>query len=65
MKRVALIFLLVFSQAIFALDKISQTEKLAATCKVWGFLKYYHPNVASGELNWDSQLLEKLPKRGK
>ena len=62
MKRVALIFLLVFSQAIFALDKISQTEKLAATCKVWGFLKYYHPNVASGELNWDSQLLEKLPK---
>ncbi|UWY29489.1 S41 family peptidase [Flavobacterium sp. TR2] len=62
MKRVALIFLLVFSQAIFALDKISQTEKLAATCKVWGFLKYYHPNVAGGELDWDSQLLEKLPK---
>jgi len=60
MKRAALIFLLVFSQTIFSFSKITQTEKLAAACKVWGFLKYYHPKVASGELNWDNQLLEKL-----
>ncbi|MFC0777776.1 S41 family peptidase [Flavobacterium sp. HJSW_4] len=43
------------------MNKITETEKLAATCKVWGFLKYYHPKAASGELNWDNQLLEKLP----
>ena len=61
MKKVTLLCLLVFSQVIFSFTKITETEKLAATCKVWGFLKYYHPVVASGELNWDNQLLEKLP----
>lgn len=61
MKKVVPIFLLVFSQTIFGLGNITQTEKLAATCKVWGFLKYYHPKIASGEVNWDNQLLEKLP----
>lgn len=30
--------------------------------KVWGFLKYYHPNVASGQFNWDDELLSVLPK---
>ncbi|MBO9583215.1 MAG: peptidase S41 [Flavobacterium sp.] len=61
MKKVALLFLFVFSQTIFSFNKITETERLAATCKVWGFLKYYHPKVAGGELNWDNQLLEKLP----
>jgi len=61
MKKVALLFLFVFSQTIFSFNKITETEKLAATCKVWGFLKYYHPKVAAGKTNWDEQLLEKLP----
>ena len=61
MKKVALLFLLVCSQTIFSFNKITETEKLAATCKVWGFLKYYHPKVANGQTDWDKQLLEKLP----
>ncbi|MHC0444172.1 S41 family peptidase [Flavobacterium sp. 3-218] len=61
MKKITLFFFIVFSQILFSQNKITETEKLAATCKVWGFLKYYHPKVASGELNWDTQLLEKLP----
>lgn len=39
-----------------------QTENLASLAKVWGFLKYYHPNVAKGNYNWDEQLLLILPK---
>lgn len=35
---------------------LSQIEKLSATAKVWGFLKYYHPQVAKGKFNWDGQL---------
>jgi C-terminal processing protease CtpA/Prc len=62
MKKVILLFLFICSQTIFSFNKITETEKLVATCKVWGFLKYYHPKVANGELNWDNQLLEKLPK---
>ncbi len=33
----------------------------AVFIKVWGFLKYYHPNVASGKYNWDEQFLTQLP----
>ena len=62
MKKITLFFLLLLSQTIFANTKITETEKLATTCKVWGFLKYYHPKVANGELNWDQQLLDILPK---
>ena len=62
MKKITLFFLLVLSQIAFGQAKITETDKLASTCKVWGFLKYYHPKVAKGEVNWDNQLLEKLPK---
>ncbi|HJY12929.1 MAG TPA: hypothetical protein VJ304_09090, partial [Flavobacterium sp.] len=62
MKKITLFFLLVLTQITFGQTKTSENEKLAATCKVWGFLKYYHPKVASGEVNWDQQLLDILPK---
>ncbi len=61
MRKITLLLFIVFSQTIFSASKITETEKLTATCKVWGFLKYYHPKVAAGALNWDNQLLEKLP----
>lgn len=28
--------------------------------KVWGFLKYYHPNVVNGQKDWDKEFIEKL-----
>lgn len=30
--------------------------------QIWGFLKYYHSSVASGEYNWDYELFRILPK---
>jgi hypothetical protein len=39
----------------------NSTERLAAFGKVWGFLKYYHPEVAEGELEWDSVLMVMIP----
>lgn len=62
MKKITLFFLLLFLQITFGQAKITENEKLATTCKVWGFLKYYHPKVAKGDFNWDHQLLEILPK---
>lgn len=62
MKKTTLFLFIIISQTIFSAAKITETEKLTAACKVWGFLKYYHPKVAGGEVNWDNQLLEKLPK---
>ncbi|MDQ8011925.1 MAG: S41 family peptidase [Flavobacterium nitrogenifigens] len=59
-KTVLIVFLLLFQ---FSFSKpITETQKLAATCKVWGFLKYYHPNVTDGSKNWDEQLFQILPK---
>jgi hypothetical protein len=29
---------------------------------VWGFLKYYHPNVSAGNFNWDFELFRILPQ---
>ncbi len=46
------------------LDTLSerQQDNLFALGKVWGFLKYHHPEVAQGNLNWDYELLRILPK---
>lgn len=41
---------------------LSERDKLFATAKVWGFLKYYHPTVGQGRIEWDSQLFSILPK---
>lgn len=38
-----------------------QADNLALLGKVWGFLKYYHPFVAKGNLNWDYELFRFLP----
>lgn len=57
------LIILAFTFSASPLKKeLTETEKLAATSKVWGFLKYYHPEVGKGELNWDDQLFEILEK---
>lgn len=62
MKKNCLLFLLIFAQTAFCHTKITEIQKLATTCKVWGFLKYYHPNVADGSKSWDEQLFTILPE---
>ena len=61
MKKTILL-LIVLATQLSNSQKLTETQKLATTCKVWGFLKYYHPNVASGKFNWDEQLFSILPK---
>lgn len=34
-----------------------EVENLYVLCKVWGFLKYYHPNVRAGNFDWDMELM--------
>ena len=64
MKKSILLFLLIIIsfKATLAENDLTEIEKLAATAKVWGFLKYYHPEVAAGKYNWDEQLFQILPK---
>ena len=38
-----------------------QINNLEILGKVWGFLKYHHPKIAAGDLNWDYELFRLLP----
>jgi C-terminal processing protease CtpA/Prc len=29
--------------------------------RIWGFIKYYHPEIATGNINWDYELFRVLP----
>ena len=44
-----------------SLDK-NKIENLKYLGMIWGFLKYYHPAIASGTYNWDYELFRILPK---
>lgn len=37
-------------------------ENLIVFCKVWGFLKYYHPDIANGKIDWDNELFRIMPR---
>ncbi|PVH23953.1 S41 family peptidase [Sphingobacterium corticibacter] len=47
-----------------ALESLSneQITNLELLGRVWGFLKYYHPQIAQGNYNWDYELFRFLPK---
>jgi len=38
-----------------------QISNLATLGKVWGFLKYHHPQITSGQHHWDYDLFRVLP----
>jgi len=62
MKKTFLVFILnIIFVAGFSQTTDNDTQKLVTLCKVWGFLKYYHPIVARGKKDWDKELLLKLP----
>ena len=61
-KKVLYLVFLICLNFTFSQNKLTETEKLASTAKVWGFLKYYHPLVADGKFNWDEQLFKVLPR---
>ncbi len=39
----------------------AQIENLVTLGKVWGFLKYHHPAVVSGQRHWDYDLFRVMP----
>jgi carboxyl-terminal processing protease len=62
MRKYLVFLLLPFVFTCNSRQELSTTEKLHLTAKVWGFLKYYHPQVNEGKLNWDNELVEMIAK---
>jgi C-terminal processing protease CtpA/Prc len=42
------------------IENFNDTSRLYYLCKVWGFLKYFHPEVSEGKYNWDSLLISSI-----
>lgn len=40
---------------------IITVDNLELLGRIWGFLKYYHPEIAQGKYNWDYELFRVLP----
>ena len=58
MKKYILLAFIFLSNYSFA--QTNEVERIATFCKVWGFLKYYHPEVAKGKENWDSVFMSQI-----
>ncbi len=43
----------------------SEVDNIALFCKVWGFLKYYHPIVSKGRYDWDKEFMKRVKEVGK
>ena len=62
-KTILLLILSIFSSNLLtAQETISETEKIASIGKIYGFLKYYHPEVGKGKFDWDKEFIKYLPK---
>jgi C-terminal processing protease CtpA/Prc len=61
MKRFLAVIVFFFSfSCVFAEQQLSlkdiKRDELVKICKVWGFLKYYHPSLSRNKYNWDKEL---------
>nr|WP_315177168.1 S41 family peptidase [uncultured Flavobacterium sp.] len=62
-KKFLLLILICFSfNCLIAQQEISDTKKLATIAKIYGFLKYYHPEVGKGKYDWDNEFIKYLPQ---
>lgn len=52
-------FILFLTTNVFAQTKTTNIEIYS---KVWGFMKYHHPTVAGGTINWDSVYIAHINK---
>lgn len=57
--RCLLLFMLLAYSTVA--QPLAETQKLVSLCTFWGFLKYHHPAVTSGKLDWDERCIRLLP----
>lgn len=68
MKKVLLFNLVFFLLTLKAFCQINERldsikiQHLSGLCKVWGLLKYYHPRIQEGKIDWDTTLVVYLPR---
>lgn len=55
------LFITIFTHNLYSQQQIpdNTSGRLWGLCKVWGYMKYYHPKIC--QINWDSLVHEKIP----
>ena len=61
MKKLQVLFIALTISSMAVAQNPTYQQKLFYTCKIWGFCKYFHSNVSTCGVNWDSVLLHCLP----
>ena len=62
-RALAVVFaVLLIGAAPRAADPSDDVTRLATLAKVWGLLKYFHPGVAQGSIDWDAGLVDEIPR---
>jgi carboxyl-terminal processing protease len=62
MKKLIIFFLIIASQNMTAQIKLSEKEKNSSISYVWGLMKYLHPEISKGKLNWDKEFINVYDK---
>ena len=62
MRRFPALVALVLCPALTESQSPDEVSRLAELGQVWGFLKYFHPGVATGTINWDSAVVDAVPR---
>jgi carboxyl-terminal processing protease len=55
------LFTFIFSHSLYSQETTTfEIQKQKSLCQVWGYLKYYHPQVTGRKMDWDAVLIEKF-----
>jgi carboxyl-terminal processing protease len=62
MKGKFLLLMLFLAQASFSYNGISEEKKVEDLIRIWGLLKYYHPEVSKGTFDFDQEFIREVDK---
>lgn len=57
---ISILVFLCLTVSTYSQTTVRESEKLATFCKLWGFLKYYHPAVAKPKFDWDKEFTKRI-----
>ena len=58
MRKLLIFILLILVQNVKSQKKITEVEKSTSLCFIWGLLKYQHPEISKGKLNWNKEFID-------
>lgn len=57
---ISILIFFYLSVLTYSQTTVQESEKISTFCKLWGFLKYYHPTVAKGKIDWDKEFITRI-----